>query len=113
MDPNGPARVLQFREMVSALNGMARDATSMHLLRLISSSVRQRRERRKETIHPESFLRASVCSRSLTAPSNLLSAGRTRATQQGLRVVLDVVYNHTFAAGPTSPHSVLDKVVPG
>lgn len=31
----------------------------------------------------------------------------------GLRVVLDVVYNHTFASGPTSQHSVLDKVVPG
>ena len=31
----------------------------------------------------------------------------------GLRVVLDVVYNHTFAAGPASRHSVLDKVVPG
>ena len=31
----------------------------------------------------------------------------------GLRVVADVVYNHTFAAGPASAHSVLDKVVPG
>ena len=27
----------------------------------------------------------------------------------GLRVVCDVVYNHTFASGPSSPHSVLDK----
>ncbi|KAL6752790.1 glycoside hydrolase superfamily [Haematococcus lacustris] len=33
--------------------------------------------------------------------------------QQGWRVVLDVVYNHTFAAGPSSRHSVLDKLVPG
>ncbi|KAF8068441.1 PU1 [Scenedesmus sp. PABB004] len=31
----------------------------------------------------------------------------------GLRVVLDVVYNHTYAAGPYSHHSVLDKIVPG
>ncbi len=31
----------------------------------------------------------------------------------GLRTVMDVVYNHTNAAGPTSPKSVLDKVVPG
>jgi len=30
----------------------------------------------------------------------------------GLRVVMDVVYNHTSAAG-TDPHSVLDQVVPG
>ncbi|GAA1068871.1 pullulanase-type alpha-1,6-glucosidase [Kitasatospora nipponensis] len=32
--------------------------------------------------------------------------------QLGLRVVLDVVYNHTAAAGQ-DPHSVLDQVVPG
>lgn len=31
----------------------------------------------------------------------------------GLKVVLDVVYNHTYAAGPHSRHSVLDKIVPG
>jgi len=31
----------------------------------------------------------------------------------GLRVVLDVVYNHTFASGPTAQFSVLDKIVPG
>ncbi len=31
----------------------------------------------------------------------------------GLRVVLDVVYNHTFASGPHSRCSVLDKLVPG
>eukprot|EP00879_Flechtneria_rotunda_P011613 GHRR01012130.1.p1 GENE.GHRR01012130.1~~GHRR01012130.1.p1 ORF type:complete len:951 (+),score=302.30 GHRR01012130.1:707-3559(+) len=31
----------------------------------------------------------------------------------GLRVVLDVVYNHTFASGPYSHNSVLDKLVPG
>jgi hypothetical protein len=31
----------------------------------------------------------------------------------GLRVVLDVVYNHTFASGPYSHNSVLDKIVPG
>ncbi|MFF9206360.1 pullulanase-type alpha-1,6-glucosidase [Streptomyces sp. NPDC014986] len=30
----------------------------------------------------------------------------------GLRVVMDVVYNHTAAAGQ-APHSVLDKIVPG
>ncbi|AGZ43807.1 pullulanase-type alpha-1,6-glucosidase [Actinoplanes friuliensis] len=30
----------------------------------------------------------------------------------GLRTVLDVVYNHTSAAG-TDPHSVLDQIVPG
>ncbi|GAA2015556.1 pullulanase-type alpha-1,6-glucosidase [Catenulispora yoronensis] len=30
----------------------------------------------------------------------------------GLRVVLDVVYNHTAAAGQ-DPHSVLDRIVPG
>ncbi|MEU8228997.1 pullulanase-type alpha-1,6-glucosidase [Actinoplanes sp. NPDC048967] len=32
--------------------------------------------------------------------------------RDGLRVVLDVVYNHTSAAG-TDPHSVLDQIVPG
>lgn len=31
----------------------------------------------------------------------------------GLNVVCDVVYNHTFAAGPWSHNAVLDKVVPG
>ncbi|CAM6125988.1 unnamed protein product [Calypogeia fissa] len=31
----------------------------------------------------------------------------------GLRVVLDVVYNHLHGSGPTGVHSVLDKVVPG
>jgi hypothetical protein len=31
----------------------------------------------------------------------------------GFRVVLDVVYNHTFASGPYSSNSVLDKIVPG
>ena len=33
--------------------------------------------------------------------------------QIGLNVVVDVVYNHTFASGPVSRFSVLDKVVPG
>ncbi|MBX2997357.1 MAG: pullulanase-type alpha-1,6-glucosidase [Caldilineaceae bacterium] len=33
--------------------------------------------------------------------------------QNGLRVVMDVVYNHTNSAGQTDPKSVLDKVVPG
>jgi pullulanase-type alpha-1,6-glucosidase len=32
--------------------------------------------------------------------------------QAGLRVVMDVVYNHTSAAG-TDPNSVLDQIVPG
>jgi hypothetical protein len=31
----------------------------------------------------------------------------------GLRVVFDVVYNHTFGSGPHGKHSVLDKIVPG
>ncbi|KAJ6821493.1 pullulanase 1, chloroplastic [Iris pallida] len=31
----------------------------------------------------------------------------------GLRVVLDVVYNHLHASGPLDENSVLDKVVPG
>jgi len=31
----------------------------------------------------------------------------------GLNIVVDVVYNHTFASGPNSRFSVLDKVVPG
>jgi pullulanase-type alpha-1,6-glucosidase len=47
-------------------------------------------------------------------------AGRTREFRgmvmglhrAGLRVVLDVVYNHTFHSGPHSRYSVLDKVVP-
>ncbi len=51
-DPNGSARILEFREMVQSLN------------------------------------------------------------QVGLRVVMDVVYNHTSASGQ-DPHSVLDKIVPG
>ncbi len=51
-DPNGSARVLEFRSMVAALN------------------------------------------------------------QTGLRVIMDVVYNHTTASGQ-DPHSVLDKIVPG
>lgn len=32
---------------------------------------------------------------------------------KGLRVVVDVVYNHTHGSGPEGPHSVLDKCVPG
>jgi len=32
---------------------------------------------------------------------------------KGLRVVLDVVYNHTLASGPEGVQSVLDKCVPG
>jgi pullulanase-type alpha-1,6-glucosidase len=51
-DPNGTARILEFREMVQALN------------------------------------------------------------QSGLRVVMDVVYNHTSESGQ-NPKSVLDKIVPG
>jgi pullulanase-type alpha-1,6-glucosidase len=51
-DPNGTARILEFREMVQALNN------------------------------------------------------------NGLRVVMDVVYNHTSASGQ-NPKSVLDKIVPG
>jgi pullulanase-type alpha-1,6-glucosidase len=47
-------------------------------------------------------------------------AARTREFRQmvaglngaGLRTVMDVVYNHTSAAG-TDPHSVLDQIVPG
>ncbi|GAB5380462.1 MAG: hypothetical protein Alis3KO_26020 [Aliiglaciecola sp.] len=35
-----------------------------------------------------------------------------RLHQLGFRVIMDVVYNHTFAAG-LHPKSVLDKVVPG
>jgi pullulanase len=31
----------------------------------------------------------------------------------GLRVVLDVVYNHIHGSGPSGIHSCLDKVVPG
>ncbi|XP_038892369.1 pullulanase 1, chloroplastic [Benincasa hispida] len=33
--------------------------------------------------------------------------------QIGLRVVLDVVYNHLHGHGPFDPNSVLDKIVPG
>lgn len=33
--------------------------------------------------------------------------------QIGVRVVMDVVYNHVFAAGQSAERSVLDKVVPG
>ncbi len=33
--------------------------------------------------------------------------------QNGLRVVMDVVYNHTNSAGQSDPQSVLDKIVPG
>jgi len=51
-DPDGPARIVEFREMVQALNDL------------------------------------------------------------GLRVVMDVVYNHTNAAGQ-NPKSVLDRIVPG
>jgi pullulanase len=51
-DPDGPLRIVEFREMVQALNGL------------------------------------------------------------GLRVVIDVVYNHTNASGQ-SPRSVLDRIVPG
>ncbi len=31
----------------------------------------------------------------------------------GLRTVMDVVYNHTTAAGQSAPRSVLDRIVPG
>eukprot|EP00897_Mesotaenium_endlicherianum_P007209 jgi/Mesen1/6516/ME000332S05521 len=33
--------------------------------------------------------------------------------KMGLRVVLDVVYNHTHGSGPSGSGSVLDKIVPG
>ena len=33
--------------------------------------------------------------------------------QMGLRVVCDVVYNHTLSSGPSDVNSVLDKIVPG
>ncbi|KAK6929148.1 Glycoside hydrolase, family 13, N-terminal [Dillenia turbinata] len=52
-NPNGPCRILEFRNMVQALNRI------------------------------------------------------------GLRVVLDVVYNHLHANGPSDQNSVLDKIVPG
>ncbi|GMH33472.1 hypothetical protein BSKO_01306 [Bryopsis sp. KO-2023] len=52
-DPDGPARILEFREMVQGLHEL------------------------------------------------------------GFKVVLDVVYNHTYECGPHSRFSVLDKVVPG
>jgi len=32
---------------------------------------------------------------------------------RGIRVILDVVYNHTLASGQTNPASVFDKIVPG
>ncbi|MFI7601513.1 pullulanase-type alpha-1,6-glucosidase [Actinoplanes sp. NPDC049681] len=52
--------------------------------------------------------------------TNPEGAARTKEFRQmvaalngtGLRVVMDVVYNHTSAAG-TDPHSVLDQIVPG
>jgi len=31
----------------------------------------------------------------------------------GLRLVCDVVYNHTLSSGPSDPNSCLDKIVPG
>jgi len=31
----------------------------------------------------------------------------------GLRVVMDVVYNHLYSSGPSAITSVLDKIVPG
>lgn len=37
---------------------------------------------------------------------------QTIKQQLGMNVIMDVVYNHTNAAGPTSPTSVLDKIVP-
>ncbi|PWA76552.1 limit dextrinase [Artemisia annua] len=52
-NPNGPCRIMEFRNMVQALNRL------------------------------------------------------------GLRVVLDVVYNHLHASGPTDDNSVYDKIVPG
>ncbi len=36
-----------------------------------------------------------------------------RLNENGLRVVMDMVYNHTAASGQSSPFSVLDKIVPG
>ena len=37
----------------------------------------------------------------------------TALHRKGLRVVVDVVFNHVFGSGPVGPHSVLDKCVPG
>ena len=31
----------------------------------------------------------------------------------GLRIICDVVYNHTLSSGPSDVNSVLDKIVPG
>lgn len=33
--------------------------------------------------------------------------------ENGLRVICDVVYNHTLSSGPSDVNSVLDKIVPG
>ncbi|BEU01480.1 pullulanase [Agarivorans sp. OAG1] len=33
--------------------------------------------------------------------------------QQDMRVIMDVVYNHTHGSGPSNDKSVLDKIVPG
>ncbi|KAK9823625.1 hypothetical protein WJX72_004323 [[Myrmecia] bisecta] len=48
-------------------------------------------------------------------PARILEhRGMVKALHElGFRVVLDVVYNHTFHAGTESRYSVLDKVVPG
>ena len=56
------------------------------------------------------------------APTRPIPTGRSassssarwcsRSTTTGLRVVMDVVYNHTHAAGQ-DPQSVLDRIVPG
>ena len=49
-----------------------------------------------------------------TAPSASSNSARwcSRSTRRGLRVVMDVVYNHTNSAGQ-NPNSILDKLVPG
>ncbi len=58
--------------------------------------------------------RGQLRHRSRTAPRVSSSSARwcRRSTEDGLRVVMDVVYNHTNAAGQNQK-SVLDRIVPG
>ena len=38
---------------------------------------------------------------------------KSLSEKMNLRLIVDVVYNHTLSSGPTDVNSVLDKIVPG
>lgn len=131
--PDGPLRILEYREMVQVRNMML--ACVMHnclhfdqLFLEVSALCRTSnhgcepaasvRDQPWQLCRNPSTLGISRQFEVLHAVANqplrcCFDAVLQSLHSLGLRVVLDVVYNHTFASGPYSHNSVLDKIVPG